>query len=162
MAKPSHASGLLLLAAATAGLLTATPSALSATSVTFNGDIAPILFEHCGQCHREGGWAPFSLLTFAEARDRAVQIAAATKSRRMPPWKAESGDGPFVGLRRPTQGEIDLIERWVAGGLREGDPRDLSALRPPAREWHLGTPDLIVTPPTEEVPLLVTSRVGVQ
>ena len=151
MAKPSHVLG-LLLASAAAGLLTATPASGSATTaqvepVTFNDDIAPILFEHCGQCHREGGWAPFSLLTFSEVRDRAAEIAAATKSRRMPPWKAESGDGPFVGLRGPTQGEIDLIERWVADGLREGDPRDLSALRPPAREWHLGTPDLIVTPP---------------
>src|SRR5213594_2077312 len=32
--------------------------------VTFAKDVAPIIFDHCGECHRPGGWAPFSLLTY--------------------------------------------------------------------------------------------------
>ena len=27
---------------------------------TYSRDIAPIVFENCINCHRSGGWAPFS------------------------------------------------------------------------------------------------------
>ena len=30
-------------------------------------DIAPILFEKCAQCHRDGGGAPFSILEYDQA-----------------------------------------------------------------------------------------------
>ena len=32
-------------------------------NVTFNRDVAPIVYEHCSTCHRPGEAAPFSLLT---------------------------------------------------------------------------------------------------
>src|SRR5437879_3083620 len=35
-------------------------------TLTFNKDIAPIVFEHCAGCHRPGQSAPFTLLSFAE------------------------------------------------------------------------------------------------
>jgi hypothetical protein len=53
--------------------------------VTFNRDIAPILYRSCALCHRPGEAAPFSLLTYADAKSHARQIAAVTKSRFMPP-----------------------------------------------------------------------------
>jgi tetratricopeptide (TPR) repeat protein len=107
-------------------------------------DIAPILFDGCGMCHRPGGAAPFSLLTYPSARQRATQIAAVTKSRVMPPWKSEPGLGEFIGQRPLSDAEIDLIQRWAADGAPEGDPRVL----PQARwtdGWQLGKPDLVVT-----------------
>src|ERR1700746_183167 len=54
--------------------------------VTFNRDIAPILFRSCAPCHRPGEAAPFSLLSFADAKTHAHQIAAVTEKRIMPPW----------------------------------------------------------------------------
>src|SRR5258708_13970682 len=57
--------------------------------VTYAKDVAPLLGDRCGMCHHPGGSAPFSLLTYADAKRHATQIVAATASRFMPPWKAE-------------------------------------------------------------------------
>jgi tetratricopeptide (TPR) repeat protein len=95
----------------------------------------------------DGGPAPFGLLTYAAARQRAAQIAAVTRSRYMPPWKATPESGEFVGQQPLTDAQIDLIGRWADAGAPEGNPRDLP--RPPRRSegWQLGTPDLTVTLP---------------
>ena len=88
---------------------------------TFARDVAPILFERCAICHHPGGSAPFSLITYAAARQRATQIAAVTKNRVMPPWKSEPGYGDFVGQRPLTDDEINTLQRWVTNGAPEGD-----------------------------------------
>ena len=53
--------------------------------VTFNKDVAPIVFRNCAACHRPGGDAPFSLLTYADAARRAAKIGEQTLARHMPP-----------------------------------------------------------------------------
>ncbi len=130
--------------------------------VTFNKDIAPILFEHCATCHRpiEGAatatarpadilgelcvaGAPFSLLDYENARLHAREIAAATTARAMPPWLPERGHGEFVNERRLGDDQIALIQQWVAQGTPEGDSARPS--RPTfADGWQLGTPDLVL------------------
>src|SRR5205823_14919135 len=52
-----------------------------AQSVTYARDVAPLLADRCGMCHHPGGSAPFSLLTYADAKRHAAQIAAVTASR---------------------------------------------------------------------------------
>src|SRR5437762_3037010 len=42
--------------------------------VTFNRDIAGIIFQHCSPCHRPNQSGPFSLLTYEHARKRAQDI----------------------------------------------------------------------------------------
>src|SRR5215470_18699522 len=100
-------------------------AAQAVAPVTFSRDIAPIIFSKCGVCHHPDGPAPFSLLTYASAKQHATQIASATRTRFMPPWKSEPGFGEFIGQRHLTDEEIALIERWVAGGAVEGDTRPL-------------------------------------
>jgi hypothetical protein len=114
---------------------------------TFSADVAPIIFEACGSCHRPGGPGPFSLLTHDAVRQHATQIVQVTKSRFMPPWKASDDAGPFVGQRRLSNREIAMIEEWVAAGTPLGENRALP--KPPSRtdSWQLGTPDLVVTLP---------------
>jgi tetratricopeptide (TPR) repeat protein/mono/diheme cytochrome c family protein len=120
-------------------------AAAQARDVTFSNDIAPLIFAHCTSCHRPDGAAPFSLLTYADVKSRAEQIAAVTKSRYMPPWKPEPGYGDFVGSRRLSDEQVGLVQRWVAGGMAEGDPA--AAPAPPAfsSAWRLGEPDLVLT-----------------
>jgi mono/diheme cytochrome c family protein len=112
---------------------------------TFAADVGPVIFDACGSCHRPGGPAPFSLLSHEDVRRHATQILEVTKSRFMPPWKADGDDGPFVGQRRLTDREIAMIDEWVKAGAPAGDMRRLP--RPPSRTdgWQLGTPDLVVT-----------------
>jgi hypothetical protein len=122
-------------------------SAQDRTPVTFNRDVAPILFEHCAACHRPGQAAPFSLLTFQDAKKRGKLIAQLTQSRQMPPWKAGQGDVAFRNERRLTQKQIAVVQQWVTAGMIEGDKKDLPAPPTFASEWTLGKPDLVVKMP---------------
>jgi tetratricopeptide (TPR) repeat protein len=119
---------------------------------TFSNDVAPIVFARCAGCHRPGGSAPFSLVTYAEASARARQIAAVTKSRYMPPWRPEPGYGEFAGERRLTDEEIATIERWVTSGAREGDRSRLPPAPTWSAGWQVGQPDLVLTLPEYTVP----------
>jgi len=118
-----------------------------ALQVTYAKDVAPLLVDRCGMCHHPGGSAPFSLLTYADAKRHGAQIAAATKRRFMPPWKADPADGPFVGQHPLSDVEILLLQRWVDEGAAEGDPRDAPSPRVWTEGWQLGKPDLVVTLP---------------
>src|ERR1035438_821917 len=53
-------------------------AAASAGQVTFNRDIAPIVFRSCATCHRQGEAAPFSLLNYSDVKKHARQIAEAS------------------------------------------------------------------------------------
>jgi mono/diheme cytochrome c family protein len=120
-------------------------AASAASSVTFNKDIAPIVFRNCAGCHRAGEVAPFPLLSFSDAQRRAKQMQVVTNDRLMPPWKGVEGHGRFVGERRLSSDEIDLISRWVEQGAREGDASDLPAAPSFAEGWKLGEPDIVLT-----------------
>ena len=122
------------------------PTPAGAT-VTFNKDIAPIVFANCASCHRPGEVAPFPLLSYSDVRRHAKEIGELTHSRTMPPWKAEPGFGDFAGVRRLTEDQIALIQQWVKSGRPEGDPGDLPALPKFPSGWKLGEPDLVVKMP---------------
>ena len=126
---------------------TGTIGAAPAPQVTFSKDIAPIIYNRCGSCHHPDGAGPFSLLTYADARQHATQIALATRSRYMPPWKSEPGYGEFIGQQPLSDTEIDTIQRWVAAGSPEGKRSDLPPMPKWSEGWQLGKPDLIVTLP---------------
>ena len=143
-------AGLLLpivLAASCGGAKTADPPPAHPPppgTVTFNRDVAPIVFANCAPCHRPGEAGPFSLLTYADVHKRAPQIARVTALRYMPPWPPEPGYGDLAQSRRLTDEQIALLQRWAAQGAPEGPP----AAPPPApvftEGWALGPPDLVL------------------
>src|SRR5581483_10702254 len=124
------------------------PSTLSQSApITFDRDIAPIIFNRCSACHHPGQAAPFPLLSYNDVHKRSRTILDAIERRYMPPWLPEPGYGEFVGDRRLTDAQIALIKQWVEQGALEGNPADL----PPAPQfddhWQLGRPDFILTLP---------------
>ena len=127
------------------------PNVETLPAVTYATDIAPILSRECVGCHSPGGSAPFSLLTYEDARSRAGPIADATERRVMPPWLPRSEPGTFEGERRLTSDEIGLLRQWAAEGASAGD---LSAMAHQAAEigWDPGPADLTVKLPTYTVP----------
>jgi hypothetical protein len=80
-------------------------------------------------------------------RQHARQIAEVTRNRVMPPWKPEPGRGEFLDSRALTAEQIDVVQRWVAAGSPEGDPRDLPSPPQWSDGWQFGKPDLVVTMP---------------
>jgi len=116
----------------------------SAQRVTFNRDIAPVVYRYCAPCHRPGEAAPFSLLTYQDTRKFADQIAFITEKRIMPPWLPSSGEPKLSGELRLTGEQIALFREWVKQGAPQGYPADL----PPAPHftpgWQLGPPDAIL------------------
>src|SRR4030095_12949799 len=115
------------------------------TPVTFSEHVAPIVFANCTTCHRPGEAAPFSLLSYRDARPLAKAIASATASKVMAPGKAGPSDFAFENARRLTDEQIAIIQRWVADGAPEGDPAKTPALPRFTEGWQLGTPDLAVS-----------------
>lgn len=116
-------------------------------SVTFNKHVAPIIFENCASCHRPGESAPFSLLTYADAKARATLIAKTTHSGFMPPWLPEDGFEELQEKRGLSVDELGLIDQWVREGARQGEASDLPPQPKWTDGWQLGTPDLVVTMP---------------
>jgi mono/diheme cytochrome c family protein len=115
--------------------------------ITFNKDIAPIIFNNCTGCHHTGEVAPFALMNYSDVRRHSHEIADLTAHRQMPPWKPEQGFGDFVGARRLTDQQIELIGQWVKQGRPEGNPSDLPPTPKFKSGWTLGEPDMIVRMP---------------
>jgi tetratricopeptide (TPR) repeat protein/mono/diheme cytochrome c family protein len=113
-------------------------------TVTFNRDIAPIIYKNCATCHRPGEAGPFPLLTYEDVKKHAGQIAYVTQQRIMPPWLPEPQELKFAEEARLTDRELALIQKWVAGGKLEGEPADLPPGPHFTQGWQLGEPDLIL------------------
>src|SRR5437764_826218 len=73
---------------------------------TFAKDVAPILQQNCQSCHRPGEAAPFSLLTYEEARPWVKAIKAAVLEKKMPPWFADPQFGKFSNQPSLSRKEV--------------------------------------------------------
>jgi hypothetical protein len=123
------------------------PAIMAGQPVTFNKQIAPVIYANCSSCHRPGEAAPFNLLSFQDVEKRGRLIAAVTSSRLMPPWKAQPASYAYRDTRRLKDSEIALIQAWVKQGMPEGRPEDRRDPPKFASGWQLGEPDLIVEMP---------------
>ena len=118
--------------------------------VTFNKDVLPILQNNCQTCHRPGGIAPMSLLTYQSARPWAKAIKTAVVTRQMPPWFADPHFGEFRNAPKLTEADIHTLTAWADTGAREGNPAD----KPSAIQWADGwriKPDVVVSMPEAHV-----------
>lgn len=128
-------------------------SASKSGKVTFNRDIAPIVYANCAECHRPKQVAPFSLLSYEDVSKRAKFLKEVTKSGLMPPWRAEVGYGHFLDERRLTDRQVELLSAWADAGAPEGDPADATPVPSFPEGWRLGEPDYVAEAPVPfEVP----------
>ena len=119
--------------------------------VTYNRDVAPILYKNCVVCHRPNDIAPMALMTYKDARPWARSIREAVVQRKMPPWHADPKVGDFLNDARLTDSEIATIDAWVRIGTPEGDAKDLPPAPVFAQGWHI-KPDLVLPTPEFTVP----------
>ena len=132
--------------------LFALSSGLSAAStsgrpVTFARDVAPVLQRNCQGCHRPGEAAPFSLLTYEQARPWAKAMKEAVVLKKMPPWFADPAYGKFSNDRSMAQKDAEMLATWADAGAPEGDPKDLPAPAKFEDGWSIPKPDAVITFP---------------
>jgi len=114
--------------------------------VTFNKDVLPILKTNCQTCHRPGGIAPMSLLTYENARPWAKAIKAAVLSKMMPPWFADPHYGKFRNAPKLTDADRQTLAAWVDSGAREGNAADKQAPLQWTDGWRI-KPDVVISMP---------------
>jgi Ca2+-binding EF-hand superfamily protein/thiol-disulfide isomerase/thioredoxin len=124
---------------------------------TYHNRVSRIIQNHCLECHREGGLAPFPLASFEDARDYAAMIKSVVRREVMPPWFAASQPPPAeghagLGIRwandrsMPAADRRDLLA-WIDSGATEGDLSEAPLPRHFPEHWSIGNPDLVVEIP---------------
>src|SRR5438093_5065869 len=122
----------------------ASASADQGNPVTFNKDVLAILQNNCQTCHRPGGIAPMSFLTYESVRPWAKAIKTAVVSKKMPPWFADPHYGEFRNAPRLDQADVKTLAAWADSGAAEGDTQDKPAPIQWAEGWRI-PPDVIVS-----------------
>ncbi|RYE25660.1 MAG: T9SS type A sorting domain-containing protein [Sphingobacteriales bacterium] len=110
--------------------------------------VAPIVYNYCTSCHHNGGLAPFSLTTYADAVTNATNMAHAVNLKMMPPWLPDPAYAHMAHERVLSDSEINNIKAWAYGGTPQGDP----SLAPPIPTYNRngsipGIPDLVIRIP---------------
>jgi mono/diheme cytochrome c family protein len=88
----------------------------TASNVTFDMDVLPILQKNCQACHGPGKIGPMALLGYQDARPWAKSIKTAVLSRKMPPWFADPRYGHFSNDWRLSDADIAKLAAWVDAG----------------------------------------------
>lgn len=121
------------------------------TAITWHNRISRIVQQNCLECHRSGGVGPFSLESADEVISHAAMIRQVVERRQMPPWFAAAPAGqhasPWANDRSLTDPDREDLLAWINGDRKVGDPADAPAPRQFAKEWTIGTPDLVVQLP---------------
>jgi hypothetical protein len=113
---------------------------------TYNDDIFPIVRDHCGRCHVQGGPAPMGLLSWNDGPDSATpwgeSIRQSIVGEHMPPWYADPLGPAVRGGFGMTAVQSDKLLTWVTGGTPEGSPAKKPANVRYRAQWSGGAPDL--------------------
>jgi hypothetical protein len=118
---------------------------VAAEKPTFHKDVLPILQNRCQSCHRPGEAAPFSLLTYKDARPWAKALKQAVVTSKMPPWNADPSVGKWKNDRRLSPEEVKVFSDWADSGAAEGNPKDAKTLAVTFMEgWQIGKPDAVL------------------
>jgi hypothetical protein len=120
---------------------------------TYNNEIFPILRDHCGRCHVEGGPAPMGLVVWNDGPNSAApwaeSIRALLVSEQMPPWYVDPAGPAVKGGFALSAAQSDKLLTWVTGGTPEGDENKKLARFTYQARWSGGPPDLSLPMETE-------------
>ncbi|MBX3207236.1 MAG: hypothetical protein KF764_19470 [Labilithrix sp.] len=101
---------------------------------TFASAIQALVEDKCASCHREGGIAPFPLVTYEQLTSFGQAAKEKVARREMPPWGAFDDEtctvrNKFQGDLSLTQEQIDMFVEWVDGGMPRGNDGARAAAR---------------------------------
>ncbi len=116
-----------------------------AQSPNFSQDIAPIIYNKCSFCHRQGEIGPMPFTNYNEVAAWAGMVQYVTEIRYMPPWQPDPAYASFLGENHLSEQEIQLIRDWVIAGAPQGDPMLEPAFPSFPTGSLLGEPDLVLS-----------------
>ena len=121
--------------------------------VSYTSEVAPILRAKCVDCHSRGNIGSWVMSGHRKVRSMASMIEEVILTRRMPPWDADPHVGQLAGATALTVSEAQTLLHWIGQGAPRGDgPDPLDGLEvPPAPDWPLGPPDIVLRLPRPEV-----------
>ncbi len=119
----------------------------------YRTEIAPLLREKCQTCHRPGDIGSWAITNHASVADRTFSIRANLMEGLMPPWHADPSHGAFENDMNLSPAERETLVGWLDAGAPRGVGAD--PLAEPAGQpgtWPLGTPDLVLRLPRQNIP----------
>ena len=119
-------------------------------SLEYHRDVARIVQNHCVECHRGEGVAPFPLETPEQLIAHAGMIVEVIRNRTMPPWFAAADqERPhrWVNDAAMPEHEQQALIKWLESDQALGDPAVGPVPRVFESQWAIGTPTLEVRLP---------------
>lgn len=116
---------------------------LTAQSITYNKDVAPIIKANCNYCHKKGGAAPLAFETYEQVKANSGLIKYVINAAIMPPWYADTVMHNLLNRRSLGSEQIRVLNEWIAGGMPRGEGTATTVVEPPAFEV-LGKPDMVL------------------
>lgn len=130
-------------------------STLRQTPPDYASEVAPIVLEHCVECHRQDGVGPFAMDSYIMLLGWSPMIREVLLNRRMPPMQIDPHYVPSDSARNLSAADRQTLVNWIDAGAPQGDS-DSDPLEnyvpPSATEWILGEPDYIVQGPEHAIP----------
>ncbi|MEN9370200.1 MAG: hypothetical protein RI952_1065 [Bacteroidota bacterium] len=115
--------------------------------ITFNEHVAKVIYQNCGNCHRNGATAPFPLTNYAEVYRKKRTIAKVVEKGIMPPWPADASYSHFVGEMLLSSYDKQLIVEWVNQGAKEGEEKYHINFPEFPQGSQIAKPDLVIKMP---------------
>jgi hypothetical protein len=117
----------------------------TAATVTFTKDVAPLLWQHCYECHRSGEIGPFDISDYDDLQGWGEMLVEVMEQKRMPPWHADPQHGSFRNERHLPDQVIPMVRAWIDQGMPYGNPADLPAKPQYTEGWRLPkAPDVVL------------------
>jgi hypothetical protein len=118
----------------------------STAQITFSEYIAPIIYNKCCSCHHAGGIAPIDFTNYENSKKyAALTNMAAIESKFMPPWMPDTTYSHFIDERTISTQEAELIKKWIADGMPQGNKFAEPDVPSFLKGSQLGKPDLTVS-----------------
>jgi hypothetical protein len=125
---------------------------------TYTEGVGLVMEKRCLECHRVGGVAPMSFMTYGEIMKWKKNFKETLSNRTMPPWPADPSIGQFGNSKRLSDKELDLLIAWADAGYPQGEG-EYTLGDEFMSEWLIGEPDEVFELGAYTVPETVAEEI---